>query len=134
PKTVTASVMGTGTYLLAPELVARLAARYAAAGEPPRDWTSWLGELCRAGAPLRPFFLRGTYVNVNSRDDLNYANYLVRDLTFAARTVSLVYVVDHETEAAVRPIARYAAAHRLEEIVVAARRRFPALDDVGRLP
>src|SRR5439155_18223663 len=115
PRVVRGNLMGTGTYVLHPDLIARLEQAYAGdAAAAPRDWTSWLGMLCREGAVVRPFFLRGAYVNVNSRDDLNYANYLVRDRTFAARTVSLVYVVDHETEAAVRPIARYAAAHRLE--------------------
>ena len=135
PRVVRGNLMGTGTYVLHPDLVARLGEAYGDdAAAAPRDWTSWLGALCRDGAVVRPFFLRGGYVNVNSRDDLNYANYLVRDRTFAARTVSLVYVLDDESAPGLRPIARYAGEQKLAEIVVAARRLFPALEDIGRLP
>ena len=67
--------MGTGTYLLHPEVLGRLRDAFAAGPEHgPRDWTSWLGGLCSAGATVLPFVLRGRYVNVNSRDDLNQAN------------------------------------------------------------
>lgn len=136
PRTVVGPLMGTGTYLLHPDALARLAEAYGGdPGQGPRDWTSWLGGLCRAGGTLRPFFLRGSYVNVNSRDDLNYANYLVRDLTFETKTVSLVYLLDPDnTEAAVRPVAGFAAEPALDEVVVVCRQPVPALDQVAALP
>src|SRR5438477_281912 len=60
PKVVTGTLMGTGTYVLHPELIARLSATFAGNPETaPRDWTSWLSTLCREGASLRPFLLRG---------------------------------------------------------------------------
>jgi dTDP-glucose pyrophosphorylase len=42
------------------------------------------------GAPVRPFELTGHYLNVNSVDDLNAANFLARSLEFERRRVSLV--------------------------------------------
>ena len=135
PKVVSGTLMGTGTYVLHPDLITRLGEAFAR--EPhaaPRDWTSWLSTLCGEGAPLQPFFLRGTYVNVNSRDDLNYANYLIRDLGFANKTTSLVYVLDHETEASVRPVAKFAAEGSVDEVIVVCRHRLPALDAVAGLP
>ena len=135
PRTVTTSLMGTGTYLLHPALVARLARTYAGDHEAgPRDWTSWLGSLCEAGEVLRPFVLRGRYVNVNSRDDLNYANSLVRELTFASKRTTLVYVLDHDTPAAVRPVTEFAAEPAIDEVVVVSRCRIPALDETATLP
>jgi NDP-sugar pyrophosphorylase family protein len=94
PRVVQGTRMGTGTYLLSPGVLAKLRDAFAAAPEHgPRDWTSWLGGLCRAGATVLPFDLRGRYVNVNSRDDLNQANALTRDATFDTRTASLVYLL-----------------------------------------
>jgi dTDP-glucose pyrophosphorylase len=42
------------------------------------------------GASVRPFELTGHYLNVNSVDDLNAANFLARSLEFERRRVSLV--------------------------------------------
>ena len=72
--------------------------------------SSWLATLARGGERILPFFLEGRYVNVNSRDDLNYANFLVRELNFDRRRTSLVYVIDeNDEEAAAGPVARFAS-------------------------
>lgn len=128
PRSARVGLMGTGTYVLHPEVFARLRDAYAGGIESgPRDWTTWLDALCTAGLRVVPFALRGGYVNVNSRDDLNYANYALRSRTFADRLKSLVYIIDDETETAVRPIAQFAEQPELDEVVVVARRDFPAL-------
>ena len=115
--------MGTGTYLLQPELFRRLTAAYAAGPESgPRDWTTWLASLARAGVRIAPAYLTGKYVNINSRDDLNYANYLVRDLHFDEKRVSLVYVIDGEEDAASGPVARFAEVAEIDEVIAVARR------------
>ncbi|HLK12271.1 MAG TPA: sugar phosphate nucleotidyltransferase [Candidatus Binatia bacterium] len=129
PQTVSGTLMGTGTYLLAPEVFTRLAASFADGPDHgPRDWTTWLGGLCAAGARVVPFPLTGRYVNVNSRDDLNWANYLVRDATFASRTASLVYVIEDEGETKLRALGVFAAAPELAEVVAVAPRSSPALE------
>ena len=71
--------------------------------------------LPRAGATVLPFDLHGRYVNVNSCDDLNLANALARDATFATRTASLVYVVgdlDRVEPAAILEFAAHARSTR----------------------
>ncbi len=125
-------LMGTGTYLLQPAVFRRLEAAFA--GDPsrgPRDWTGWLGELARGGVPMAPFALRGRYVNINSRDDLNTANYLVRDAAFAQKRTSFVYVVDGDAEAAARALTRYAAEPAVHEVIAVARDAAPALRQVA---
>lgn len=68
-------LMGTGTYVLHADAVARLSAAFAPDVEHgPRDWTSWIGEIAAGGGTVRPFHLRGGYVNINSREDLERAN------------------------------------------------------------
>ena len=124
--------MGTGTYLLQPEIFRRLETDYAGGPESgPRDWTSWLASLARAGVRMAPFMLRGRYVNINSRDDLNTANYLVRDHAFESKRTSFVYVVDGEDEGAARVVARYAEEAGVDEVVAVSRTVTPALQRVA---
>ncbi len=135
PATVTGRMMGTGTYLLQPELFRRLTAAYAAGPESgPRDWTTWLASLARAGVRIAPAYLAGKYVNINSRDDLNYANYLVRDLHFDEKRVTLVYVIDGEEDAASGPVARFAEVAEIDEVVAVARRATPELQRLAEEP
>jgi NDP-sugar pyrophosphorylase family protein len=135
PMEVTGPLMGTGTYLLHPDVFRRLADAFAPplhAG--PRDWTTWLAGLARNGGRVLPFPLSGRYVNINSRDDLNYANSLVRHATFDRRRTSLVYVIDRENDAAVRPLSQYAAADEIDEVLAVTRRSWPALEAATALP
>lgn len=126
-------MMGTGTYLIQPEIFRRLEQAYAGGPESgPRDWTSWLASLARAGVPMAPFTLRGRYVNINSRDDLNTANYLVRDHAFDTKRTSFVYVVDGvEDENAARVLTRYAEEAGVDEVVAVARASSAALQRVA---
>src|SRR6185503_16324482 len=100
----------------------------------PRDWTGWLAEQAREGGKLKPCHLTGRYVNVNSRDDLNWANYLVRDLHFEQKRKSFVYVIDADEEAAARPVKRFAEEAEVDEVIAVTRRAGPALEQVAADP
>jgi NDP-sugar pyrophosphorylase family protein len=129
PSVVSGRMMGTGTYLLQPELFRRLAEAYAAGPESgPRDWTTWLASLARSGVRVAPAYLTGKYVNINSRDDLNHANYLVRDLHFDEKRTSLVYVIDDGEDTAVDVMKRFAGMVEVDELVAVARRAVPELE------
>jgi len=128
PRSVRGSLMGTGTYLLHPRASQRLREEFDADIEGgPRDWTGWIDRQAAQGERVLPFHLSGDYVNVNSRDDLNYANYLIRSRDFPNRSKSLIYVLEGESEAAARPIAKFAAEPEIDEVTVVVRRTFPAL-------
>jgi NDP-sugar pyrophosphorylase family protein len=134
PTVVVGHLMGTGTYVLSPELVRRLSDAFSTDPERgPRIWTSWLANFC-GGETVLPFLLTGSYVNVNSRDDLNYANFLARDLSFEQKQTSVVYVIDQEEAAAVRPIEAFAAHPEVDEVVAVARRSSPALEAAAGNP
>jgi NDP-sugar pyrophosphorylase family protein len=129
PRVVTGPLMGTGTYLLSPEVFRRLEVAYGDDhSKGPRDWTTWLGEQARGGATILPFMLTGQYVNVNSRDDLNQANCLVRDRVFDEQTISLVYVVDGDDEAVAKPLERFGGLEDIDEIVAVVRKPSRALE------
>ncbi|MBW2386509.1 MAG: glycosyltransferase [Deltaproteobacteria bacterium] len=135
PSVVTSHWMGTGTYILHPDVFGRLRKAYSGGIEDgPGDWTTWLGTLARAGEKILPFELDAKYININSRDDLNYANYLIRDLRFDQRSTSLVYVVDDENEESIAgPVSRFAAEPELDEVIAVARRSSPALEKAARI-
>ncbi len=128
PSVISGNLMGTGTYLLSPALIERLESAFADKTRGPRDWTTWLGTLCRDGADVRAFFLEGSYVNVNSRDDLNFGNYLVRETTFERKKVSLVYVVDREEDRAGAPVRAFAERPEVDEVIVVSRRSSESLE------
>jgi NDP-sugar pyrophosphorylase family protein len=135
PTVVTGNLMGTGTYLLSPALIEKLEAAFGDVDAGPRVWTSWLAEQSRSGGDVRAFVLDGSYVNVNSRDDLNFGNYLVRELTFERKKTSLVYVIDgREEEKAARPVEGFADRADIDEVVVVTRRMAPALSRVAESP
>lgn len=131
PTKVSGRLMGVGTYLLQPELFALLADAYAAGPESgPRDWTSWLATQAAQGRPIGAFEISGRYVNINSRDDLNYANYLVRNADFGHRTTSLVYVIDEANQEAVTAsLARFRQMPEIDEILAVGRKPLPAFAD-----
>jgi NDP-sugar pyrophosphorylase family protein len=129
PSVVTSNLMGTGTYLMSRALVAELEAAFSGGPDSgPRVFVSWLAERCREGRDIRPLMLSGSYVNVNSRDDLNYANFCVRELTFEKKSASLVYVVDYDEDRAGRPVSAFAERPEIDEVVVVSRRSSPDLE------
>jgi dTDP-glucose pyrophosphorylase len=90
PPAAPSPYVGCGTYLFTPEI-------FRDAHETPRSLRSGRLELtdvidhaARRGAPVLPFVLSGHYINVNTVEDLNLANFLCRTLHFSERRVSLV--------------------------------------------
>ena len=129
PKIVASGLMGTGTYLLHPDVFKHLAGAYAdGPGQGPDDWTSWIAELARSGEKILPFHLEGEYVNINSRDDLNHANFLLRDRGFGERKTSLIFFVEDQEESAADSMERFLARPEIDEIIAITRRPFPALE------
>lgn len=135
PTKVVGPQMGTGTYLLQPEIFRRLAEAYREGStEKPRDWTSWLASQARGGTRIAPFYLTGKYVNVNSRDDLSFANYVVRDADFEQRRRSFVYLIEENEEAAVNTVERIAQREDIHEVLAVTRRDVPALRALDQDP
>ena len=68
PRVVHGTLMGTGTYLLSPGILARLRGCFEPDPERgPRDWTSWLGGLCREGVRVLPFHLDAANTSTSTR-------------------------------------------------------------------
>ena len=108
--------VGCGTFLFDPAI-------FADARETPRSARTGGLELIdiiqhavERGAPVRPFELTGHYLNVNSVDDLNAANFLARSLEFERRRVSLVIPAYNEAASIGHVIRDFRS--QVDEIVV----------------
>ncbi len=81
--------LGLGTFLFHRRIFDHLQRAFDQPDGQPNDLVSVLGRACRSGERVLPFYLRGHYVNVNDRDELNLANNLARSRRFEDRPLAL---------------------------------------------
>ncbi len=132
PERVTSLQMGTGTYLVSPQAQRLLAATFADGAPGPGDWTTWIDRLARSGEQIGALCLHGRYVNVNSRNELNFANHLLRERSFEDRKTSLIYVCEGRDEAEALGIRPFVDRPEIAEVIVVAGRTTSSLDRVAQ--
>jgi NDP-sugar pyrophosphorylase family protein len=90
PEVAPTPYVGCGTYVFDPEIFrhARETPRSVRTGR--LELTDIIDHAARAGDRVLPFELRGHYLNVNSVEDLNAANFLARSLRFPRHKVSVI--------------------------------------------
>ncbi len=91
------ALLGLGTFLFHRRIFEHLERALSKEGDKPNDLVSVLARACLAGERLLPFYLRGYYVNVNDRDELNLANNLARSRRFEERSLALA-VLQHGSQ------------------------------------
>ena len=118
PKQPDDALLGLGTFIFSPEFYGHLEAALAAPTAESNDPVSILGRLCRQGQRVAPFFMRGLYVNINDRDQLNLANNLVRSHNFDKYTVALALLMKGTVEDTLRTLADFRALQRFQQLLV----------------
>jgi NDP-sugar pyrophosphorylase family protein len=98
PVHVTTDVLGLGTYVFTPELFERIRNTAPSATSNRIELTDVIRDAARRGDLVVPFELAGDYINVNSVEDFNYANYVARSREFAQYKVSVVIPAYNEEE------------------------------------
>ena len=90
PKRPSSPLMGCGTYVFTPEIFrdARDTAPSPRTGR--LELTDIIDHAAQRGAPVLPFVVSGEYLNVNTIEDLNLANFLCRTEAFDEHRVSVV--------------------------------------------
>lgn len=134
PARPTSLEMGTGTYLVSAEAQEELARTFREKPEGPGDWMSWIDDLARSSGRVTAFEVRGHYVNVNGRNELNHANHLARRSGIETRTTSLVYLSDQQEEAAGPAILPFAEAPEVNEVIAVSRCRTASLEGAAEHP
>jgi dTDP-glucose pyrophosphorylase len=97
-------VLGCGTYLFTPAIFDAIEATPRSARSGRVELTDAINTLAATGR-VRPFWLRGTYFNINSVDDYSYAQYIARAARFPSCRVSLV-VPAYNEEASIGYVVR----------------------------
>jgi UDP-N-acetylglucosamine diphosphorylase / glucose-1-phosphate thymidylyltransferase / UDP-N-acetylgalactosamine diphosphorylase / glucosamine-1-phosphate N-acetyltransferase / galactosamine-1-phosphate N-acetyltransferase len=108
--------VGCGTYLFDPVIFrhARETPRSARTGR--LELTDVIDRAARAGETVLPFELVGNYLNVNTVEDLNAANYLARALSFSQHRVSVIIPAYNEAASIGRVVRDFLP--QADEIVV----------------
>lgn len=109
--------VGCGSYVFSPAIYrfAHEAAPSSRSGRP--ELTDVLDRAARSGADVKPFVVRGHYARVNTIEDRNAANYLLRSLHFERHRVSLV-VPTYNEAASIGAVLRDFKPHVWEMVVV----------------
>lgn len=107
---------GCGTYLFDPAIFAEARATPLSPRTGRLELTDVIDRAARSGGRVLPFVLRGRYLNVNTVDDLNLANFIFRASRFDRYRVSLIIPAYNEA-AAIGHVIRDFREH-VDEIVV----------------
>jgi dTDP-glucose pyrophosphorylase len=99
PERAPSPYVGCGTYLFGPDIFRDAAETPRSARTGRLELTDVIDHAARRGAVVLPFVLTGHYLNVNTVEDLNLANYLCRAADFHRRRVSLVIPAYNEAAA-----------------------------------
>lgn len=90
PERIVNDWLGCGTYVFGPSIFDAIDRTPPSSRSGRVELTDAIATLVRDGKHVRALRLTGSYVNINSIEDQNSANYLVRNLEFATYKVSVV--------------------------------------------
>jgi len=111
PAVIENDLLGCGTYVFTPGIFQAIQATPPNRRTGRTELTDAIDRLA-AGVPgVIPFFLEGTYFNINTIDDYNYAQYAIRAAHFPQRKVSVIipaYNEEHSIGYVVRDFRRAA--------------------------
>ena len=98
PAEIVNDLLGCGTYVFTPEIFEAIEKTPASVRSGRVELTDAIGRLAGSTPGVLPFFLRGTYFNINTTDDLHYAQFHVRQAHFAEKKVSVVIPAYNEEQ------------------------------------
>ena len=90
PAGIENDLLGCGTYVFTPRIFEAIEATAPSARSGRVELTDALDWLTRREPGVLPFYLEGTYFNINTADDYNYAQFMMRSAGFAGRKISVV--------------------------------------------
>ena len=117
PANPRSGLLGCGTYAFRPSIFEAIEATRPNPRSRRVELTDAIQTLVDGGKPVRALELKGDYINVNSIEDQNFANYVVRSREFDSYRVSVVVPAWNE-EASIGLVVRDFLPH-VDEVVIA---------------
>ena len=118
PIKVTTDLLGCGTYVFTPALFDEIRNTAPNPKSGRVELTDVIRDAARRGDPVVPFYLEGEYINVNSVEDMNYANYVARSLEFKSYKTSVIIPAYNEEETLPYVVADFVKHPDVDEVLV----------------
>lgn len=109
--------LGCGTYVLRPEIFDWIRKTKPSSRTHRVEFMDSIDLAIQNGRIVRSFFLEGNYFNINTIEDVNLCNYVIRSLNFDRNKISLV-IPAHNEEKAISAVIEDFKPHMNEIIVV----------------
>lgn len=109
--------LGCGTYILRPEIFDWIRRTKPSFRTHRVEFMDSIDLAVQNGRVARPFFLEGDYFNINTIEDVNLCNYVIRSLNFDRNKISLI-IPAHNEEKAISAVIEDFKPHVNEIIVV----------------
>ncbi len=130
PDRILSPYVGCGTYLFHPDIFRDARDTPVSARTGRLELTDVIDHAARRGGTVLPFVLRGRYLNVNTIEDLNLANFLCRAARFDRQRVSVVIPAYNEAGAIGHVIRDFR--DEVDEVVVMDNRSSDGTADIAR--
>jgi NDP-sugar pyrophosphorylase family protein len=98
PDRVENDLLGCGTYIFTPKIFEAIEATPPSLRSGRVELTEAVDRLAGQPPGVAPFYLQGSYFNINTVDDYNYAQYRVRESAFPEARISVVIPAYNEAE------------------------------------
>lgn len=109
--------LGCGTYVFKPMFFDYVEKTPRSTRSKLVELTDVINTIARESGEVLPFFLKGDYINVNTTEDLNMANYIFRSKTFDQYKISVIIPALNE-EKTVASVIRDFKVPEVDEIIV----------------
>ncbi len=117
PETIINDYVGCGTYLFSPKIFEYIENTPKSKRSGIVELTDVIDKMAKEGVVL-PFFIGGDYVNVNTSEDLNYANYMWKHLNFDKYKVTVIIPAYNEEKTIAEVVEDYKASRYADEVLV----------------
>jgi UDP-N-acetylglucosamine diphosphorylase / glucose-1-phosphate thymidylyltransferase / UDP-N-acetylgalactosamine diphosphorylase / glucosamine-1-phosphate N-acetyltransferase / galactosamine-1-phosphate N-acetyltransferase len=118
PKIIPNNLLGCGTYVLSPAIFKFIYRLQRIKRTRRVDWTSVLDMVVKKTGEIYPFYLKGNYVNVNTIDDINSVNCMLRRRKFEEHKISLIIPTKNESGSIASVVSNFKDHKMLKEIIL----------------
>lgn len=117
PETIVNDYVGCGTYVFSPKVFEYIEKTPKSKRSGIVELTDVIGNIAKHENVL-PFFLEGDYVNVNTPEDLNYANYMWKDLNFDKYKITVIIPAYNEEKTIADVVEDFKSCKDVHEVIV----------------